>query len=81
MTHYVVLLEWAEDDADGVDTIGVAHSFDEAKEMFNAQRIAEREYAREQHYEIFNDLEDLFDTGESGYYTARHITLYIHGVE
>lgn len=78
--HYIVILDWAENDAEGVDIIGVTHSLGEAKEMLNAQLIAERAFAEEHGYEIYEDLETLFDAGESGYYAASHTKLYIQEV-
>ena len=79
-SHYVVVLDWAENDDEGVDIIAVAHTYEEAKEIFNEKLIEEKAYAEEQGYEIYNDEVTSFDAGESGYYAARHTSLYIPGV-
>lgn len=80
MKHYVVVLDWAENDAEDINIIGVAHSLDEAKEMFNARLVEERAFAEEHGYEIYEDVETLFDAGENGYYAASHTRLYIQEV-
>jgi hypothetical protein len=78
--HYVVVLDWAENDAEGVDIIAVKHTLEEAKVVFNEKLAEEKTYAIEHGYEIYNETSISFDAGESGYYAACHTTLYIQGV-
>lgn len=79
-SHYVVVLDWAENDAEGVDIIAIKHTIEEAKEIFNVKLAEEKMYATERGYEIYNETDTSFDAGESGYYAACHTTLYIQGV-
>ena len=79
-SHYVIVLDWAENDAEGVDIIAVKHTIEEAKEVFNEKLAEEKAYAIEREYEIYDETDTSFDAGESGYYAASHTTLYIQGV-
>ena len=82
MTHYVVVVNWAYDDMldTGNGIIGVAHTLEEAKEIFNKQLAEEKEIVEDNNWTIFEDCEMEFDAGEDGYYAANHIHLYIQGV-
>ena len=80
MSHYVVINDWATNDAEGVDIIAVKHTLEEAKEIFNKQVTNEKEFAKEHEYEIFEDTDVMFDAGETGYWAAEHTKLYIQGV-
>ena len=81
MKHYVVIVDWATQDDEGVDIVGVAHTIDEAKEIFQKRLIIERDLANEHEYEITDDCETLFEAGEMGYWRDDHIILYIEEVQ
>lgn len=81
MKHYVVLCDWAMNDAEGVDITGVAHSLEEAKEIFAKAVVDEKKYAEDNNWVIFQDIDVEFDAGEEGYYAAEHARFYIQGVE
>ena len=84
MKHYVVLCDWAISNdtiANGVDITGVAHSLEEAKEIFAKAVVDEKKYAEEHGWEIYEDSDVCFDAGEEGYYAAEHARFYIQGVE
>ena len=81
MKHYVVLCDWATNDAEGVDITAVAHSLEEAKEIFAKAVVDERKYAEEHGWEIFDDTDRCFDAGEGGFYAVEHAHFYIQGVE
>lgn len=80
MKHYVVVLDWATEDDSAVDILGVKHTIDEAKEIFNLYLAEERLLAEENGYTIDEDNAMMFDAGEMGYWRDNHITLYIQGV-
>lgn len=80
MKHYVVILDWAMNDDEGVNICGVAHTFNEAKEIF-AQYVAdERELAEANGWNIEIDEDFGFEAYEGGYYAVAHTSLYIEEV-
>ena len=83
MTHYLVIHDWACSDIydNGVDIIGIAHSLEEAKKLFNEKVLAEKEVAVENNWEIYDDNDCMFDAGEDGYYVSAHTKLYIQMVK
>lgn len=84
MGHYVVINEWAcsgfMEDC-GVNIVGVAHSLEEAKSLFNSVVTIEKDLAVENDYEIYEDEDTIFDAGEEGYYVSNHTKLYIQKVK
>ena len=80
MTHFVIVNDWANEYESGVTILGVAHSLEEAKEIFNASLNDERQYAKENDFEIYDDCETVFDAGKDGYYNINHTNLYIQMV-
>ena len=82
MKHYVVIFDWAADNmnSSGIEIVGVAHSYDEAKEIFAKAVVDEKEYAKEHGYTIYADTEAEFDAGENGYYASEHAHYYIQEV-
>ena len=82
MRHYVVLCDWAVDRvcASGVDITGVAHSLEEAKEIFAKAVIDEKKYAEENNWKVYEDSDVDFDAGEDGHYAAEHAHFYIEEV-
>lgn len=80
MKHYVVFLEWASEGDNGSNILGVAHSLEEAKQIFNETVEEEKQLAEESGWEIYEDTDVEFDTGEDGYYCTNHSRLYIQEV-
>ena len=82
MKHYVVLCDWAVDHLCefGVSIIGVAHSIEEAKEIFAKAVVNERKYAEENNWTVYEDSDVCFDAGEDGFYATEHARLYIEEV-
>jgi len=80
MKHYVIVNDWANEYESGTTILGVTHSLEEAKEIFNEQLVEEREYAEEHGFEIYDDCETVFDAGEDGNYVSNHNYLYIQMV-
>ena len=77
MKHYVVVNEWANEYENGTTILGVTHSLEEAKEIFNQSYVDEKAYAEEHDFTIYDDCETVFDAGEEGYYVSNHTNLYI----
>lgn len=80
MKHYVVLIEWSTEGDCGSNILGVAHSLDEAKEIFNDTVEEERQLAEDNGWEIYEDTDVIFDAGEDGFYCSNHSKTYIQGV-
>lgn len=78
MKHYVVIHSWAnEEEADGLTVIGVAHSYDDAKEVFDKAVLSEKIYAEENDFEVYEDSDNVFDAGEEGYHSINHTKVVI----
>ena len=80
MKHYVIVNDWANEYENGTTILGVAHSLEEAKEIFNKYLADEKQYAEDHGFEIYDDCETVFDAGEIGYYASNHTNLYIQMV-
>lgn len=81
MKHYVVVLDWAINDAEGVAILGVTHTLDDARAIFSEHVVGERELAIDNGWNIETDTNDVFEAYEDGYYAASHTRLYIQGVD
>ena len=79
MEHYVVILDWATNDAESVEILGVCHTFEEAEELYKTHLDYERKLAEERGYKVDEDFSS-FEAYEEGYYMAEHTHLYIQGV-
>ena len=82
MKHYVILCDWAVENqgAQGINVSGVAHSLNEAKEIFAKAVVDEKKYAEENGWKIYVDSDVEFDAGEDGYYASEHAHFYIEEV-
>jgi hypothetical protein len=80
MKHYVIVNDWANEYNSGITILGVAHSLEEAKEIFNKSLVDEKACAEIDGFTIYDDCETVFDAGEDGYYTINHTKLYIQVV-
>ena len=81
MEHYVVIHKWASEYEQGFSILGVVHSLEEAKEIFNKVLTEERAYAKEHDFKIYEDEEFYFDAGEEGYYISNHTHLCVEFVK
>ena len=80
MEHFVVINDWSNDYECGVTILGVAHTLDEAKGIFNHSIKDEKNHTEEHGYEIYTDCDTDFDAGEEGYYAREHTRVYIQKV-
>ena len=80
MKHFVIVNEWATEYENGSTIIGIVHSLEEAKKIFDTKLMEEKQYAKEQGFMIYDDCETVFDAGEDGYYVSNHTKLYIQMV-
>jgi hypothetical protein len=77
--HYVLINEWALNGNYGRDIVGIAHTKEELREIFKSAEAKEREIARENKWEIFNDTKDefRFEAAETDYYPEAHTVLTV----
>lgn len=47
MKHYVIVNDWANEYESGTNVLGVVHSLEEAKKIFNESLADEKQYAEE----------------------------------
>jgi hypothetical protein len=78
--HYVVVSDWACEYESGCSVLGVAHSLEKAKSIFNMYVEEEKDLALNNEWEIFENCETVFDAGEEGYYARNHTNIFIEGV-
>lgn len=79
-SHYVIVLDWATEEDEGVQILGVAHTLDDAEKIFNEQIVEEKRFAEENGYSIEEDTRHAFSAGIVGYWRDNHTTLYIQGM-
>lgn len=79
-THYVVVLDWAVEDDESVVILGVTHTLEDAKEIFNNNLPEQKMYTEEYGYEVYSDTDILYEAGVSGYWRTEHTALYIQEV-
>ena len=80
MKHFVIVNDWANEYEGGTTILGVTHSIEEAKDIFNESLDDEKRFAEEHGFIIYDDCETIFDAGEDGYYANNHTNLYIQMV-
>ena len=80
MKHYVVILDWAQDDEQDVLVIGVAHSFEDASKIFKNQRTHEQKLLADKDWHVYEDDDWTFDAGEEGSWIEEHVKLWIQEV-
>ncbi len=79
-SHYVIVHDWAVEEAEGVNILGATHTYEDAKAIFDKHRLDELHFAEEHGYDIDTDENDKFDAGVIGEWRMEHTTLYIQGV-
>ena len=81
MEHFVVINDWSNEYESGVTVLGVIHTLEEAKEIFNNSIKDEKNYAKENGFKIYTDSETEFDAGKDGFYATEHTRLYIQKIQ
>jgi len=79
--HFVVVFDYTVDDEHGVDIIGVRHTIEEAKELFEKQKVIESKNAENNGYDYTEVDETAWSSYIEGEYSKDHIDLYIQEVE
>ena len=74
-SHYVIVLDWATEDDEAVTILGVTHTYEEAKQIYDKHLAEEKEYAKEHGYTIETEDATTFDAGIMGYWRDNHTTL------
>lgn len=77
--HYVVFCDYSVDDEQGFSLIGVCHTPEEARELFEKQKIKEQKNASDNDYDIIEESDDCWSAYFDGY-NSDHIDLYIKEV-
>lgn len=80
MKHYVVVLDWAVETDEAVTILGVTHTLEEAKQIFNENLPEQKGYTEEYGYEVYVDDDMTYEAGVSGEWRTEHVALYIQGV-
>ena len=80
MKHYVVVLDWAVEDDEGVVILGVTHTLEDAKKIFNDNLPEQKRYTEEYGYEVYTDTDEIYEAGVSGEWRTEHTALYIQGI-
>lgn len=81
MKHFVIINQWTNDGLEtSTSVLGVVHTLEEAKEIFNKCAMEEKKIADKNGLTIYDDCETVFDAGEDGYYVSNHTNLYIEEV-
>ena len=81
MKHYVVILDWAIESDEAVTILGVTHTLEEAKQIFNEYLLEQKGYTEEYGYEVYEDTNVTYKAGISGEWRTEHTALYIEEVE
>lgn len=80
MKHYVIVLDWAVEDDEAVAILGVTHTLEDAKKIFNENLPEQKGYTEEYGYEVYEDTDVKYEAGVSGEWRMEHVALYIQGV-
>ena len=80
MKHYVVVLDWAVEDDEAVTILGVTHTLEEAKKIFDENLPEQKGYTEEYGYEVYTDTDMMYEAGMSGEWRMEHTALYIQEV-
>ena len=80
MKHYVVVLDWAVEDDEAVTILGVTHTLEEAKKIFDENLPEQKGYTEEYGYEVYTDTDVMYEAGMSGEWRMEHTALYIQEV-
>ena len=79
-SHYVVVLDWETEDDSDVQILGVAHTLDDAKIIFDKYVKEQKKIAADNGYDTDEDTGVVFCAGILGYWRTNHISLFIQGV-
>ena len=80
MSHFVVVIDWTSEGDNGCNVLGVEHSLEKAKEIFDEAVEAEKDFVENNGWEIYEDNDCEFDAGENGYYVDNHSRVFIQEV-
>lgn len=79
-SHYVVVLDWAVEDEEAVAILGVTHTLEEAKKIFDENLPEQKGYTEQYGYEVYEDTDTMYEAGIEGDWRTEHTALYIQGV-
>ena len=80
-TYFVILAEWCIDCEAGHTILGVYDSKEDAIEVLKTRvDTDDRPLAESYGYEVYEDSETCFDSGEDGQYVTNHIYVAIEEI-
>ncbi len=79
--HYVVCLDAATDGECEFEIIGVYHTPERAKEVFEAQKAKEQENIEDNNLDVIEESDTCFSAYLDGDYDSDHIDIFIKTVE
>lgn len=79
--HYAVCLDSAIDDEHEFEIIGVYHTPEKAKEVFEAQKAKEQENVEYNGLDVIEEDDTSFSAYLDGNYNSDHIDIFIKTVE
>lgn len=79
--HYMVCLDATIDDEHEFKIIGVYHTPEKAKEVFEAQKVKEQENVEDNNLDVIEEDDTCFSAYLDGYYDSDHIDIFIKTVE
>lgn len=77
MEHYIVVLTYSDTDFTETFILGCKHSLEEAKAVFEKERVEQKENQKRLGWEVYSDTETEFIVGDREY----NLQLYIECVE
>ena len=81
MEHYAIVLDWSTENECETEIIDIAHSMEEAKEVFQRQLVHEKKLAEKEGWHVFEDSEGLYEAFNYGNYEDGHTKLWIARVK
>ena len=81
MKYFIILNAWSFDYESGTTVLGVTHSTEKEKQLFDKFASREKQYAKDRGYFVYNNNEHDFDAGELESYAQNHTRVYIEEVE
>lgn len=81
MEHYAIVLDWSTENECETEIIDIAHSMEEAKEIFKRQLVHEKAFAEREGWHVFEDSEGLYEAFNYESYEDGHTKLWIAEVK
>lgn len=80
MEHFVIICDWKDHHEGNIDILGVSHSLDDAKKIFNNVLPKKKELAGKNGFEVINESETYFCAECEEEWGENYTKLYIQKV-